>query len=84
MPFGHCKATAYFMKIIEQVFGKIPFLKLYMDDIGVGTSNFDEHVKTLSSLFQKYREKHFFIKLKNSRIGPESINYIGNIVDKNN
>ena len=70
MPFGLCKAPATFQRLMERCMGDLnlrDFL-IYLDDIIVFLSTFEEHLERLRAVF-KHLEKH------NLKLKPTKCNF---------
>lgn len=44
MPFGLKNAPTAFNRIIQQILGRLPFVELYFDDIGIHSKSFELHI----------------------------------------
>ena len=55
MPFGLCNAPSTFQRCVELIFRGIQrkYLLVYLDDIIVMASNFDEHLDRLEEVFKR-------------------------------
>ena len=82
MPFGLCNAPATFQRLMERCMGDLNLRDclIYLDDIIVFSSTFEEHLERLQAVF-KNLEKHK-LKLKPSKceLFKESVTYLGHVV----
>ena len=55
IPFGFCNAPSTFQRCMEMVFRGLQWniLLVYLDDIIVMSSNFDEHIERLEEVFKR-------------------------------
>ena len=58
MPFGLTNAPATFQRVMDEMMGssKGEWLWVYMDDLLVYSTTFDEHLKHLKETFRRIRE----------------------------
>ena len=84
MPFGLCNAPATFQRLMSSVLaGLIPESCLvYLDDIVVVGSTFEEHLVNLERVFQRLRESGLRLKPKKCHFSQGKVEYLGHIVSK--
>jgi hypothetical protein len=85
MPFGLCNAPATFQRLMNDVLEDLlwKFVVVYLDDINVHSTSFDQHLEHLRIVFTRLKEaglklnpeKCFFLK-------PE-LSFLGYVVGKN-
>ncbi|XP_024883540.1 uncharacterized protein K02A2.6-like, partial [Temnothorax curvispinosus] len=68
VPFGLNSAPEMFQKKMIQIFGDIPGVKIYFDDIAISGSDLVEHDRTLAIVLQRARAN-------NIRFNPNKIQY---------
>ena len=82
MPFGLQNAPATFQRLMQICLGDQNYstLLLYLDDIIVSSSTFDEHIERLGNVFSCMR--HHGLKLKPSKchLLKQEVTYLGHIV----
>jgi hypothetical protein len=82
MPFGLTNAPATFQCIMNSVFA--PFLRkfviVFLDDILIYSSSWEEHLQHLQLVLQQLRTSQFFAKLSKCSFGQTSIQYLGHII----
>lgn len=82
MPFGLTNATATFQSVMNQIFA--PSLRkgvlVFMDDILVYSSTFEEHVELLKQVLQIIEANQFLIKLSKCSFGQQQIEYLGHCI----
>ena len=67
MPFGLCNAPATFQRLMEMVLAGLTSKKcfVYLDDILVMGSSFEEHLDNLTEVLQRLRQAGFRLKPTN-------------------
>ena len=83
MPFGLCNAPATFRRLMSSVLaGLIPeSCPVYLDDIVVVGSTFEEHLVNLERVFQRLREAGLKLKPKKCHFAQGKVEYLGHIGD---
>lgn len=68
LPFGLINSVTEFQKILDQVLGPeiLNFAAVYVDDIQITSTSFQEHMQHLESIFQKLAEYNITINKKKS------------------
>ena len=81
MPFGLCNASSSYQRYKHDCFWDdlANFLKIFMDDIGVGTSR-DALVKALDYVFRKCREKSIALNAKKCVFGVSYGILLGHLI----
>ncbi len=62
LPMGFVGSSQALSNCLSRVFGHIKGLVFYADDILVLSASFEEHLKTLTAMFQAMREAHLYLK----------------------
>ncbi|MBW0561558.1 hypothetical protein O181_101273, partial [Austropuccinia psidii MF-1] len=81
MPFGLTNALASFQNLVNDIFAEFldVFVVVCLDDITIFSSSEEEHVKHLTSVFQRLREKNLFAKASKCVFHDSSVGYLGYI-----
>ena len=82
MPFGVCNAPWIFTEMAHKTLGHIPELLIYMDDFCVLSATFENHLKSLESMFVALQAAGLTLKPSKVAFGPKSIEYLGHIITK--
>ena len=82
MPFGLSNRPATFQRFMDAVLAgyKWKFLIVYLDDICLFHSNFDDHIRDLKLVFDRLRESKLFVKPSKCHFCQSKIKFLGHIV----
>jgi hypothetical protein len=80
LPFGIRNAPSDFCRIMQQVLGHLTFVEVYLDDITVHSSSFEEHMKHLSEVFTCLRQAGLKVNPEKCVFAKRSIKLLGHIV----
>jgi len=85
MPFGLTNAPATFQRLLECVLSGLTYEQclIYLDDIIVLSSSFDEHLCCLRNVLTPLREAHLQLKLSKCFFAHSEVTYLGHIVSSN-
>ena len=82
MPFGLCNAPATFQRLMQVILtgleGKSCFV--YLDDILVVSSTFEDHLHHLAELFERLRQAGLRLKPKKCLLLRKEVPYLGHIL----
>jgi len=84
MPFGLTNSPATFQRLMQTCMGdlNLAICLLFLDDIIVFSSTFEEHIQRLEAVFQRLRD--YGLKLKPSKCSffQKEVKYLGHIVSE--
>lgn len=82
MPFGLCGAPSLFQRLMENVLKGLQFeiCLIYIDDVVIFSSTFEEHLNRLRLVFERFRESELKLKASKCHFGKRSIKCLGYIV----
>ena len=82
MPFGLKNAPATFSRLMGTVLRGLLWKKclVYLDDIIVFSSTFEEHVERLGQVFDRLRQANLKLKPKKCSFGKKKIRFLGHLV----
>ena len=80
MPFGLRNAPAEFCKIMQDVLGDLPFVRVYLDDITVFSRTFAEHCKHLLIVLKRLEQYDLRINLTKCEFLRSTISLLGHVV----
>ena len=82
-PFGLKNAGQDFQRLMDQIFGEIPHVFVYIDDILVASETEQEHLADLKIVLDSLRENGLVTNRKKCVLGCSSLKFLGYKVDKN-
>ena len=84
MPFGLCNAPSTFQRCVELIFRGIQwkYLLVYLDDIIVMASNFDEHLDRLEEVFKRLSEAGLKMKASKCEFFKTEVLFLGHCVSQ--
>ena len=84
MPFGLTGAPATWQRIIDTVLKADlePSVFVYLDDIIVVSQGFDDHLQTLSLVFERLRDAGIMINFEKCQFCRPQLRYLGFVVDR--
>ena len=82
MPFGLCNAPSTFQRLMQRVFGdqQCQSLLLYLDDIVVFSSTFQQHLERLEVVLQWLQYEGLKAKLSKCSFFQHKVRYLGHII----
>ena len=82
MPFGLCNAPSTFQRLMECVLRGLTWhiALIYLDDVLVFSSTFDEHLTHLRLVFDRFRDSGLKLKPKKCHFGQSQVNYLGHVI----
>lgn len=82
MPFGLCNAPGTFQRLMERIFGDQSFqtLLLYLDDVVVYASTFEQHLQRLELVFGRLRAHNLKLKLAKCQFFAREVKYLGHVI----
>ncbi|KII73907.1 Transposon Ty3-G Gag-Pol polyprotein [Thelohanellus kitauei] len=83
MPFGINNAPATFQRLVDTIFGELPFVCAYLDDIVIFSNDWEEHLEHIQRVLSCLREAKVKLNLKKCEFARGKIQFLGYVVDKN-
>ncbi|CAG9137643.1 unnamed protein product [Plutella xylostella] len=83
MPFGLANAPAVFQRAMHKILAQIKYVIVYMDDILVPASSFDEGLDRLNEVLTSIRKSGFTLKMEKCNFFQENIVFLGFEIDSN-
>lgn len=77
MAFGMRNAPATFQRLMHLVLGDVPNCNVYLDDVVVYSSSWEEHVSKLSVVFQQLADASLTLNFAKYEFGMASVTYLG-------
>ena len=82
-PFGLKNAGQDFQRLMDQIFGDVPRVFVYIDDILVASETEQEHLADLKVVLDSLRENGLVTNRKKCVLGQSSLEFLGYLVDSN-
>ena len=85
MPYGLTNAPATFQRLLDQLVGikMYPHVFVYLDDIIIVTSTFEEHLDWLRQVLQKIGDSGLTINREKCEFCCAEVRYLGFVVNRN-
>ena len=80
LSFGLTNAPAVFQREINKVFGHLPFVLVYLDDMLVFSRSEEEHLVHLQQVFALLRKANLYAKMSTCFFFRESLDFLGHVV----
>lgn len=76
-PFGIKSMTAQFQRVMEKIFGELPFMAVYVYDIVIFSEKKDSHIKHVLRVMERLNQWNIPIGQDKSRFGRRMIYLLG-------
>lgn len=82
MSFGLCNAPGTFQRLMERILGDQHFqsLLLYLDDVVVFSSSFEQHLSRLRLVLSRFRECGLKVKWSKCSLFQRQVSYLGHVI----
>ena len=82
LPYGLCNSPATFQRLMERCLDDINLEKclVYLDDIIIFSSTFDEHIERLEAVFERLHKHGLKLKPSKCQFLQTKVKYLGHIV----
>lgn len=77
MPFGLVSAPQTFVRCMNKIFGKLPFVKIYFDDILIHSKSTNDHIQHIEAIFKLFNKYNLSINLNKSKFLLKKIEFLG-------
>ena len=82
VPFGLIILGATFERMMDRILANVENVKCYVDDVVIHTTNREEHVDHIETVFQGLRKHSLRRRLKNCFFMQSRVELLGDFVDK--
>ena len=79
IPFGLRNSPAAFSRALPDIFGDLPGVFIYMDDVVVGGKDLEEHNANLNRLFRSASEANLILSLEKCVFRGTSLRFLGHL-----
>ena len=80
MPFGLKNSAQAFQRLMDSIFGSVPFVFVYLDDVLIASSSHEEHLEHLRTVFTLLQENGLFVNKDKCLLGVPSLDFLGHSV----
>ena len=78
LPMGLSISPDFFQKCMTQLFGDLPFVKCYLDDIAIfSNGTYEDHMEKVSIVLQHLKEKGLQINARKCFWAQQEVDYLG-------
>ena len=64
MPFGLTQGPGHFQRVMNQIFGDLPYVFVYIDDVLIFSENKEQHMRHLKEVFDRIEKYGLRVKAK--------------------
>ena len=82
MPFGLKNSAQAFQRLMDSIFGSLPFVFVYLDDLLIASRSHREHEDHLRQVFELLRQNGLFINKDKCLLGVSSLSFLGHKVTR--
>ena len=84
MPFGLCTSPASFQRLMERCMGELNIRDclLYLDDVIIFSSTFEEHLERLKTVFSRSKQHNLKLKPSKYEFLRSEVTYLGHVVSE--
>ena len=79
-PFGLKNLPAAWSRVMQNILGRLPFVRFYFDDILIVSKTFEEHTEHLRCLFTTLREAGLHIRASKCEFYMQKVIFVGMLV----
>lgn len=81
MQFGLCNASQTFQRYMNQIFGDLDFVVVFIDDICIASSSAEQHRAHLRVVFERLREHNLVINVEKSCFAQPEVEFLGYLIN---
>jgi hypothetical protein len=82
MPFGLMNAAQTFQRLMDRLFGHLPFVITYLDDHLIASATLEEHLQHLAEFFQVLLDNGLTINPSKCTFAVTSVKFLGHMVSE--
>jgi hypothetical protein len=82
MPFGLTNVAQIFQRLMDRLFGHLPFVFTYLDDHLVASATMEEHLEHLRIFFEILRDNGLTINPSKCSFAVSSVKFLGHMVSE--
>ena len=77
MPAGLCNASSTFQRLMDEIFGDLPFVFCFIDDLLVASTSAEEHQKHLKIVLERLEKFGLVLNLEKCVLGAAEVDFLG-------
>ena len=77
LAFGLCNGPSSWQKYLDSILTDIPGTFCYLDDLLVCSANVDQHLSTLTTIFERFKKHDITLALDKCEFGQTTIDFLG-------
>ena len=81
-PFGIKHIPSFFQRYIANLFHDMPFVYPYLDNLGFGSSSWEEHAKHARMIIQRLNDVQLRIKPSSYNVGNTQLRLLGHVLNE--
>lgn len=82
MQFGLCNAGQSFQRFMHKIFGDLDYVVVFIDDICVASTSHEEHIKHVTTVFERLQQNGLVINVSKSRFALPEVEFLGYLVNQ--
>ena len=79
-PMGVAGMPSIWSRLMNQLFGHLPFVVVYLDDLCIFSRNHEEHAQHLRIVFEILKKNQLYIKKSKCAFARSSVEFLGHMV----
>ena len=79
-PMGMAGMPGIWSRLMNKLFGKLPFVVVYMDDICICSDTLESHVNHLQQLFAILRQEKLYCRKEKCLFAQHQVEYLGHVI----
>ena len=80
MPFGIKNSLATFQRLVNSLISNLDGCKAYIDDAIIFSEEWEQHLQTIRTFFDRLSEAKLTVNLAKSEFCPANLTFLGHIV----
>ena len=79
MPFGLTQAPGHFQRVMNKIFGDLPYVFVYIDDLLIFSENKEQHMRHIKEVFDRIESAGLHVKSQKCSFGVAEVSYLGHV-----
>ena len=80
---GFINSPSWAQSAMEELLADIQGVEVYIDDIGIFSNNYDDHLQTLDKVLNTLKMHNFTVKASKCHFATDRAPYLGHIITSN-